>query len=199
MYVLIRSRLIKGSLHNVVPNEKNSRLGTYVSTTTAGETVRAFVPPPLPPELPSISLDYTSSSIARIKFSVGWMVSPRCFLTLTSFSIYMSARKPFFPHKSKVPSLPSPICSYLKTKQCPAFPSTMSKKSPATSLQCSTVFVASKGVFRSRCASFGRFTEFCCEADAGRTKHPANFAAHRIGLAEVVRETLRLFLHPRNA
>jgi hypothetical protein len=32
--------------------EKSLRLGTYVSTTIAGETVRAFVPPPLPPDPP---------------------------------------------------------------------------------------------------------------------------------------------------
>jgi hypothetical protein len=30
-------------------SDKDSRLGTYVSTTTAGEMVRAFLPPPLSP------------------------------------------------------------------------------------------------------------------------------------------------------
>src|SRR5260370_35588992 len=33
-------------------DEKHSRLGTYVSTTTAGETVKAFIPQPLPPDPP---------------------------------------------------------------------------------------------------------------------------------------------------
>ena len=39
---------------SIAPNdtEKSSRLGTYVSTTTAGEVVKAFVPPPLPPDPP---------------------------------------------------------------------------------------------------------------------------------------------------
>src|SRR5437879_1505554 len=111
----------------------------------------------------------------------------------------MCARKPFFLHRSKAPSLPSPICSYSKTKQCQAFPSMMSRKSPITSPQCNTVFVASKGVFHFRCGSFGRFTESCYEADAGRTRHPANFAALRIGLAVAVRETLHLFPLRRKA
>src|SRR5260370_36928367 len=109
----------------------------------------------------------------------------------------MCARKPFFLHRSKGPSLPFPTYYYLKTRQCLAFPSTMLRKSPTTSRLCNTVFVASKEVFRSRCGSFGRFTEFCCEADAVRIRHPGNFAAHRIGLAVAGRETLSFCpLHP---
>src|SRR5260370_35174334 len=110
----------------------------------------------------------------------------------------MCARKPFFLHRSKGPSLPFPTYYYLKTRQCLAFPSTMLRKSPTTSRLCNTVFVASKEVFRSRCGSFGRFTEFCCEADAVRIRHPGNFAAHRIGLAGAVRGMLPLFPPPRS-
>src|SRR6266550_717512 len=51
-YVLIGTALIKGRLNTSVPNEKSSRLGSYISTTTADETVKAFVPPALPPDPP---------------------------------------------------------------------------------------------------------------------------------------------------
>jgi hypothetical protein len=81
----------------------------------------------------------------------------------------------------------------------PAVPIDDVEESPITSQLCYTVFVSSKGVFRFRCGSFARFTEFCCEGDAERTKHPANFAALRIGLAVAVRETLHLFPLHRNA
>ena len=50
-YILIGTALIKGSLNTSVPDEKSSRLGSYIST-TASETVKAFVPPPLPPDPP---------------------------------------------------------------------------------------------------------------------------------------------------
>ncbi|HET8921739.1 MAG TPA: Fic family protein [Candidatus Acidoferrum sp.] len=40
-----------------------------------------------------------------------------------------------------------------------------------------------KEVSRSRFDSFERFTEFCFEGVAGQTKHLANLAARRIGLA----------------
>ena len=36
--------------------ETSPRLGTYATTTVAGESVRAFLPPPLPPE-PPLKLD----------------------------------------------------------------------------------------------------------------------------------------------
>ena len=127
------------------------------------------------------------------------MVSPLCFQTLSSFSIYMSARKPFFLHKLKVPSLPFSICFYLKTKPCPVLPSMMSRKSPITPPQCNTVFVASRVVFLFHCGSFARFTEFCYEADVARTRHRVNFVAHRIELAVAVREMLRSFPLRRNA
>ena len=67
------------------------------------------------------------------------------------------------------------------------------------SRRCNMVFVASRTVFHFRCGSSGRFTEFCCVGDAARTKHPANFATPRTGLATPDLEMLRSFLLHRNA
>ncbi len=41
--------------------------------------------------------------------------------------------------------------------------------------------------------------EFCCEADVVQTRHLANSAAHKIGLAAAAPETLRLFPLRQNA
>ena len=50
--------------------EKSSRLGTYVSTTTAGEVVKAFVPPPLPPD-PPVNLSGLYQHLDRANQAVG--------------------------------------------------------------------------------------------------------------------------------
>jgi hypothetical protein len=71
-----------------VSNEKNSRLGTYVSTTTAGETVRAFVPPPLPPD-PLVDhsglypqLDHANQALGRLDALTTLLPNTRLFLYL---------------------------------------------------------------------------------------------------------------------
>src|SRR5208282_2497831 len=104
------------------------------------------------------------------------------------FFISMSARKPFYRPRLKAPSLRSRIYSCLKMKQLPVSPSMTLKRSRTTSLQCNMVSVASREVFPFHCASFERFTQSYCVADAARTKHRANFAAHRIGLEAADRE-----------
>jgi cell filamentation protein, protein adenylyltransferase len=66
----------------------NSRLGTYVSTTTAGETVRAFVPPPLPPDpLVDLSglypqLDHANQALGRLDALTTLLPDTRLFLYL---------------------------------------------------------------------------------------------------------------------
>ena len=75
--------------------DKNSRLGSYVSTTTAGETVRVFVPPPLPPDPPVDLMGFTSSFTEQTKLSVGWMVSLLSCPIHGFFFTSMSAKMPF--------------------------------------------------------------------------------------------------------
>jgi Fic family protein len=49
---------------NDTPRHPNRRLGRYVETSVAGEKVRAFVPPPLPPDPPIDILALTSELLA---------------------------------------------------------------------------------------------------------------------------------------
>jgi hypothetical protein len=68
---------IKGSLHTeeVYPAEPS---GTYLVSTTVGETVRAFMPDPLPPN-PPLKLDTLLPLLDRAKSGIrqiGWPCHP---------------------------------------------------------------------------------------------------------------------------
>jgi len=72
--------------------EKHSRLGTYVSTTTAGETVRAFVPPPLPPE-PFVDLSGLYQQLDRANHALGRLDGLTTLLPDTRLFLYLYVRK----------------------------------------------------------------------------------------------------------
>lgn len=73
-------------------NDKNSRLGTYVSTTTAGETVKAFVPPPLPPD-PPLDLSRLYQHLDRANQALGRLDSLTTLLPDTRLFLYLYVRK----------------------------------------------------------------------------------------------------------
>jgi Fic family protein len=75
-----------------VSNHKNSRLGTYVSTTTAGETVRAFLPPPLPPE-PGVDLTGLFQQLDRANQALGRLDGLTTLLPDTRLFLYLYVRK----------------------------------------------------------------------------------------------------------
>ena len=84
--------LIKGSLNRAVPNEQISRLGSYISTTTAGETVRAFVPPPLPPA-PPLDLCGLYRHLDRANQALGRLDGLTTLLPDTRLFLYLYVRK----------------------------------------------------------------------------------------------------------
>jgi Fic family protein len=75
-----------------VSNDKNSRLGTYISTTTAGETVRAFLPPPLPPE-PGVDLTGLFQQLDRANQALGRLDGLTTLLPDTRLFLYLYVRK----------------------------------------------------------------------------------------------------------
>jgi Fic family protein len=91
-YVLIGTALIKGSLNTSVPNEKSSRLGSYISTTTAGETVRAFVPTPLPPD-PPVDLSGLYQQLDRANQALGRLDGLTTLLPDAQLFLYLYVRK----------------------------------------------------------------------------------------------------------
>jgi len=72
--------------------EKNSRLGTYVSATTAGEAVRAFVPPPLPPD-PPVDLSGLYQLLDRANQALGRLDALTTLLPNAQLFLYLYVRK----------------------------------------------------------------------------------------------------------
>ena len=75
-----------------MPNEKSSRLGSYISTTTAGETVRAFVPPPLPPD-PPVDLPGLYQQLDRANQALGRLDGLTTLLPDAQLFLYLYVRK----------------------------------------------------------------------------------------------------------
>ena len=72
--------------------ERQTRLGAYVSTTTAGETVRAFVPPPLPPD-PPVDLSELYRQLDRANQALGRLDGLTTLLPDTRLFLYLYVRK----------------------------------------------------------------------------------------------------------
>jgi Fic family protein len=73
-------------------DEKTSRLGTYISITTAGEPVRAFVPAPLPPN-PPVDLSGLYQQLDRANQALGRLDGLTTLLANTQLFLYLYARK----------------------------------------------------------------------------------------------------------
>jgi Fic family protein len=73
-------------------SQLHSRLGTYVASSVAGETVRAFIPPPLPPA-PKLELDTLYEQLERASQSLGRLNSMTKLLPDVRFLLYLYVRK----------------------------------------------------------------------------------------------------------
>src|SRR5579863_7325651 len=73
-------------------DEKNSRLGTYVSTTIANETVKAFVPSPLPPD-PPVDLSGLYQQLDRANQALGRLDGLTTLLPDARLFLYLYVRK----------------------------------------------------------------------------------------------------------
>ncbi|NTI64852.1 Fic family protein [Agrobacterium rhizogenes] len=73
-------------------SEPNLRLGRFVETTAASETVRAFVPPPLPPE-PSIDVLSLLERLSLAERALGRLDGITMLLPRQELFLYMYGRK----------------------------------------------------------------------------------------------------------
>lgn len=71
--------------------EKRARLGTYITTTVAGEPVKAFVPPPLPP--PELNLQRLYQHLDRANQALGRLDGLTALLPDVRFLLYLYVRK----------------------------------------------------------------------------------------------------------
>jgi len=72
--------------------ERNQRLGTYITSTDGGEAVRAFVPPPLPPD-PPVQLDAVQVVLEQANQALGRLDGLASVLPDLSLFIYAYVRK----------------------------------------------------------------------------------------------------------
>jgi Fic family protein len=73
-------------------SELNQRLGRFVETSVAGETVRAFVPPPLPPT-PSIDILSLLERLSLAERALGRLDGITMLLPRQEPFLYMNVRK----------------------------------------------------------------------------------------------------------
>ncbi len=73
-------------------NTQNQRLGRYIFSTAGGETVRAFVPPPLPP-VPALRLDPFQILLEQANQALGRLDGLASVLPNLSLFIYAYVRK----------------------------------------------------------------------------------------------------------
>lgn len=71
----------------------STRLGQFVTTHYSGESVRAFVPPPLPPVPPLELTDADQDLIGQVNRSLGRLDSLATILPGTALFVYMYVRK----------------------------------------------------------------------------------------------------------
>src|ERR1035441_9202161 len=68
------------------------RLGTYISSSVAGETVLAFIPPPLPP-VPELQLKELHQHLDRSNQELGRLIGMTRLLPDIRFLLYLYTRK----------------------------------------------------------------------------------------------------------
>ena len=83
---------MKGWLFTVPALKSQSRLGTYVRSSVAGETVRAFIPPPLPP-IPAVELSGLHQQLDRANQKLGRLNGMTSLLPDIRFLLYLYVRK----------------------------------------------------------------------------------------------------------
>lgn len=76
----------------MAPSKLKQRLGTYISSSVAGETVRAFIPPPLPP-VPELQLKELHQHLDRANQELGRLNGMTKLLPDIRFLFYLYTRK----------------------------------------------------------------------------------------------------------
>ena len=72
--------------------KRSGRVGSYIATTTSGETVRAYLPPPLPPS-PPLDLARLLTLIERANQALGRLDGMTAILPSTRLFVFMYVRK----------------------------------------------------------------------------------------------------------
>jgi len=167
--------------------KQNHRLGSYVVSVFDDESVRSFVPPPLPPA-PAPRLEGFQVLLEQANQALGRLDGLASVLPDLSLFIYGYVRKEAVL-SSQIEGTQSSLSDLLlfENQEAPGAPiedvkevSNMSPLSTTDSSECATDS-------RSLCVSFARFTASSSRTAEAATKSPANFAEVKTGSAARVR------------
>ncbi len=75
-----------------VAKNGSKRIGTYVTSSTGGEKVRAYIPPPLPPD-PPLNIGPLYNKIEAANRALGRLDGVTSILPDTPLFLYMYVRK----------------------------------------------------------------------------------------------------------
>jgi Fic family protein len=84
--------LFKDGFRPMAASKSPSRLGSYIVSSVAGETVRAFMPPPLPP-IPAVELSGLHQQLDRANQGLGRLNGMTRLLPDVRFLLYLYVRK----------------------------------------------------------------------------------------------------------
>ena len=84
--------MFKDGFRPMAASKSPSRLGSYIVSSVAGETVRAFMPPPLPP-IPAVELSGLHQQLDRANQGLGRLNGMSRLLPDVRFLLYLYVRK----------------------------------------------------------------------------------------------------------
>ena len=150
------------------------KTGEYIVSSTAGESVRAFVPNPLPPN-PPLELTPFFPLLDRANQALGRLDGLSSLLPDTSCSyIFTSAKRPCCLPRSRERSRPSPTYCYLRTRTFQASRLATSKRSRITWPPCSMASIAC-GRISAIAAADSEIHEVLLRGGRGAEKTPGEF------------------------
>jgi hypothetical protein len=171
-----------------VATESKARLGTYVTTSVAGEQVQAFIPPALPPNSP-LELGALYADLDRANQALGQLDDLTTLLPDTKFFLYLYIRKEALL-SSQIEGTQSSFTDLLlfENKVEPDVPidDVEEVSNCVAAMQHGLRRIA--GGFPCRSGSFARFTPFCCVVGGEPTELPVSSVDHKTGWGDSPRE-----------
>src|SRR5438093_4260509 len=102
--------------------KSQNRLGTYITSSVSGESVRAYIPPPLPP-VPALKLEGLFQRLDRANQGLGRLNGMTKLLPDIRFLLYLYVRKEALVHRRSKGLSPRLLtCFCLRTRRRPTFP-----------------------------------------------------------------------------
>src|SRR5947208_12912365 len=168
-------------------DQQNQRLGRYAISSLQGESVRAFVPPPLPP-IPALRLETLQLALEQANHALGRLDGLASILPDISLFIYACVRKEAVL-SSQIEGTQSSLSDLLlfENDEAPGVPIADVQEVSRYVAALNHALKRMREGFPLSCASFARFTQSFSRKGAPSTKRRGSFAEVKTGLAAIGR------------